>query len=69
MTPDGMPIAGPAGATGLFAHGGHGSIGMMSAPAIGRWLVDSILDGKPDPELARYSPERFPESGISTPRA
>lgn len=59
MTPDGMPLAGAAGADGLFAHGGHGSIGMMSAPAIGRWLVDSILDGHADPELARYSPERF----------
>lgn len=69
MTPDGMPLAGPVGAEGLFAHGGHGSIGMMSAPATGRWLVDSILDGRADPELARYSPSRFSESGTSTPRA
>ena len=74
MTPDGMPLAGPAGADGLFAHGGHGSIGMMSAPAIGRWLVDSILDGRSEPELARYSAGRFVSSspstsGISTPKA
>lgn len=69
MTPDGMPVAGGAGADGLFAHGGHGSIGMMSAPAIGRWLVESILGGPRAPELRRYSPERFAEPGTSTPRA
>lgn len=55
MTPDGMPLAGPiAGCEGLYVHGGHGSIGMMTAPAIARWLVDGDTA-----ELARLSPDRF----------
>ena len=61
MTPDGMPIAGPAGpgAEGLFLHGGHGSIGMMSAPATARWLAREILKGAAPPELAVLRPDRF----------
>ena len=55
MTPDGMPIAGPVpGVEGLFVHGGHGSIGMMTAPAIARWLAQGIAD-----ELGGLRPDRF----------
>ncbi len=55
MTPDGMPLAGPvAGRQGLYVHGGHGSIGMMTAPATARWLVDGQRD-----ELAGVDPGRF----------
>ena len=59
MTPDGMPIAGPAGPRGLFLHGGHGSIGMMSAPATARWLAKEILTGETPAELRDYRPDRF----------
>ena len=61
MTPDGMPIAGGAGpgADGLFLHGGHGSIGMMSAPATARWLAEEILRGRPPDELRQFRPDRF----------
>jgi len=61
MTPDGMPIAGAAGpgAEGLYLHGGHGSIGMMSAPATARWLAQAILEGKAPDELAEFRPDRF----------
>ena len=59
MTPDGMPLAGPAGPTGLWIHGGHGSIGMMTAPAIAGWLARAIIDGDEVPELADLRMGRF----------
>ncbi|HEX6547886.1 MAG TPA: FAD-dependent oxidoreductase [Candidatus Dormibacteraeota bacterium] len=59
LTPDGMPVAGPvAGSEGLFVHGGHGSIGMMTAPATARWLVEGNAD-----ELAKLDPARFELGG------
>jgi glycine/D-amino acid oxidase-like deaminating enzyme len=60
MTPDGMPVAGRIDdVAGLHVHGGHGSIGMMTAPAIARWLADSITGGAPSERLQRFSPTRF----------
>ena len=59
MTPDGMPLAGPAGPTGLWVHGGHGSIGMMTAPAIASWLAKAIIDEVEVPELAELRMGRF----------
>jgi len=59
MTPDGMPLAGPAGPLGLWVHGGHGSIGMMTAPAIAGWLATAIVDGTEVPELADFRLGRF----------
>jgi len=59
MTPDGMPLAGPAGPLGLWVHGGHGSIGMMTAPAIAGWLAKAIVDGIEVPELAEFRMGRF----------
>jgi glycine/D-amino acid oxidase-like deaminating enzyme len=58
MAPDGMPVCGE-GAEGVWMHGGHGSIGMMSAPATARWLVDAIVGTASAPDLRRLSPERF----------
>jgi len=60
MTPDGMPIVGPLEAEGLYAHGGHGSIGMMAAPATARWLA-AAMSGEAAPELAGLRPGRFQE--------
>ena len=59
MTPDGMPVAGPAGPSGLWVHGGHGSVGMMTAPAIAGWLAEAIDGGAPDPELEQLRLGRF----------
>jgi glycine/D-amino acid oxidase-like deaminating enzyme len=59
MTPDGMPLAGPAGPLGLWVHGGHGSIGMMTAPAIAGWLARAIVEGGEVPELAEFRLGRF----------
>ena len=59
MTPDGMPIAGRAGPTGLWIHGGHGSIGMMTAPAIAGWLARAIVEGVEVPELEELRMGRF----------
>ncbi|MGH7903542.1 MAG: NAD(P)/FAD-dependent oxidoreductase [Candidatus Dormibacteraceae bacterium] len=60
MTPDGMPLAGTLEPAGLHVHGGHGSIGMMTAPATARWLADAICGADPAPELAALAPARFP---------
>lgn len=59
MTPDGMPLAGPAGPVGLWVHGGHGSIGMMTAPAIAGWLAKAIIEDTEIPELADLRMGRF----------
>jgi glycine/D-amino acid oxidase-like deaminating enzyme len=59
MTPDGMPMVGRAGPEGLFIHGGHGSIGMMTAPATADWLAELVLGGSPPAELGSLSPARF----------
>jgi glycine/D-amino acid oxidase-like deaminating enzyme len=59
MTPDGMPLAGPAGPLGLWVHGGHGSIGMMTAPAIAGWLAKAIVEDVDVPELAEFRMGRF----------
>jgi D-hydroxyproline dehydrogenase subunit beta len=59
MTPDGMPLAGPGGPTGLWIHGGHGSIGMMTAPAIAGWLAKAIVENVEVHELADLRMGRF----------
>jgi D-hydroxyproline dehydrogenase subunit beta len=58
MTPDGLPVCG-AISEGLWVHGGHGSVGMQAGPATARWLVDAILGAESNPELERFSPQRF----------
>lgn len=59
MTPDGMPLAGPAGPTGLWIHGGHGSIGMMTAPATAGWLAQLMVEKSESPALADLRVGRF----------
>jgi glycine/D-amino acid oxidase-like deaminating enzyme len=56
MTPDGLPLVGPAGVEGLYIHAGHGSIGMQSAPWTARRLVEGMTGGGM-PE--RLRPARF----------
>jgi len=59
MTPDGMPLAGPAGPTGVWIHGGHASIAMMTAPAMAGWLTRATVGGVQPPELADLRVDRF----------
>jgi glycine/D-amino acid oxidase-like deaminating enzyme len=59
MTPDGLPLVGPAGPDGLFIHGGHASLGMQAAPATANWLARH-MHGEPVPAtLAQLQPSRF----------
>ena len=58
MTPDGLPVVGRTAIEGVFVHGGHGSIGMQSAPWTAR-LLAAELAGNPNPELAQFRPDRF----------
>jgi glycine/D-amino acid oxidase-like deaminating enzyme len=59
MTPDGLPVVGRTAVDGVFVHGGHGSIGMQSAPWTARLLAAEV-NGSPSPELAQFRPDRFP---------
>jgi glycine/D-amino acid oxidase-like deaminating enzyme len=58
MTPDGLPVVGRTAIEGLFVHGGHGSIGMQSAPWTARLLAGEVAGGV-SPELAQFRPDRF----------
>jgi glycine/D-amino acid oxidase-like deaminating enzyme len=58
MTPDGLPIVGAAHREGLYVHGGHGSLGMQSAPATAKQLASQILNSSPVApwlDVARFS--------------
>jgi glycine/D-amino acid oxidase-like deaminating enzyme len=59
MTPDGLPLAGPAEPDGLLIHGGHASLGMQAAPATAAWLA-AWMHGEPAPSaLEQLRPDRF----------
>jgi D-hydroxyproline dehydrogenase subunit beta len=58
MTPDGLPIVGRTETEGLFVHGGHGSIGMQSAPWTARALA-RIVQGGEAPEVGEFRIGRF----------
>ncbi|MGW2254996.1 NAD(P)/FAD-dependent oxidoreductase [Kitasatospora sp. NPDC001660] len=59
MSPDGLPIVGPApGVPGLWFLSGYGIDGMPLAPGTSRLLADLINDHRP-PEAEEFSPERF----------
>ena len=60
MVSDGLPVAGRTRIDGLYIHGGLGSIGMHSAPATARWLVDAIMEGSGEPDKPWLVPGRFP---------
>ena len=58
MTPDGLPIVGSAGIDGIYVHGGHGSIGMQSAPGTARMLAE-IMEGRAVDGADRFAMTRF----------
>jgi glycine/D-amino acid oxidase-like deaminating enzyme len=60
MTPDSMPVVGPApGADGLWVASGYGIDGMPLAPATGRMLASHLVNGRPDPDAVSFDPGRF----------
>lgn len=59
MTADGLPVAGATAIEGLYLHGGHGSLGMQTAPATARWLAQTMIENQPRPEMTWLSPARF----------
>jgi D-hydroxyproline dehydrogenase subunit beta len=58
MTPDGLPIVGPTAIDGIYVHGGHGSIGMQSAPGTARMLAE-IMDGRAVDGADEFAMTRF----------
>lgn len=58
MTPDGLPIVGESSTHGVFVHGGHGSIGMQSAPWTAE-LLARVMEGKTRGAAAHFALTRF----------
>jgi glycine/D-amino acid oxidase-like deaminating enzyme len=66
MTPDGLPLAGPAATEGLLIHGGHASLGMQAAPATAAWLA-AWMHGEPVPAaFDELRPDRFTTTRSTT---
>jgi sarcosine oxidase subunit beta len=66
MTPDGLPLAGPAEPDGLLIHGGHASLGMQAAPATAASLA-SWMHGEPaHSALDQLRPDRFTTTRSTT---
>jgi sarcosine oxidase subunit beta len=66
MTPDGMPIIGPARAVeGIFMIAGFSGHGFQHSPAAGRILAEIILNGSAqDADVMRFSLDRFSQGAI-----
>lgn len=65
MTPDAMPIIGPAGVDGLFAIAGFSGHGFQHSPAAGRILADVVAGRDPNFDLSPFRYDRF-GSGTAT---
>lgn len=60
MTPDSMPIVGPApGVEGLWIATGYGIDGMPLAPGTARMLANQLMSGKADADAVSFDPGRF----------
>lgn len=63
MSIDLLPIVGPVpGVAGLHLNTGHGRSGMGLAPASAEALVDVMVSGRSDLDLAPYAPSRFADA-------
>ncbi len=62
VTVDGVPFIGPVdGAPGVFLAAGHGSWGMLLAPATGRMVAEMIVDGESlSVDATPFLPSRLP---------
>jgi glycine/D-amino acid oxidase-like deaminating enzyme len=58
MTPDGLPIVGPAG-DGLFVATGHGSLGIILAGGTARLATSTILGQEAPFDPGPFAPDRF----------
>ncbi|MCS0606271.1 FAD-binding oxidoreductase [Streptomyces sp. LP11] len=60
MSPDGLPIVGPApGAPGLWLLTGFGIDGMPLAPGTARLLTEHLMSGRCPDDAEPFTPERF----------
>ena len=61
MADDGIPVIGPVpGTPGVIAATGHGSWGILNAPATGRMVAEMIMDGRSRSlDATPYSPSRL----------
>ncbi len=59
-SPDRLPILGKVpGLSNVFVATGHYRNGILLAPITGKLIADLVVDGKYDPLLSFFSPERF----------
>lgn len=58
-TPDGLPLVGPLGPSGLFVASGHYRNGILMAPITARLVTDSVLGRDTGPEAQTLWPKRF----------
>lgn len=57
-TSDGLPLIGATTSRRVHVAGGHGMWGMTLGPATGRLLAQTIMTGRPAPELTPFDPLR-----------
>ena len=58
MTPDGLPLVGPAGVEGLWLCCGWSGTGFKTGPAVGEALASWIAGGERPEDLAAFAPGR-----------
>lgn len=58
-TPDGLPIVGASGLTGVTLATGHGREGIMHAPLTAELVAESLGSGRWPEELGAFAPGRF----------
>jgi len=58
-TPDGLPLVGELGASGLFVAAGHHRSGVLLAPITAEIVRDLVVHGSRHPHLDALSPDRF----------
>jgi len=59
MTPDDLPIIGPAKPRGSFIACGHNMLGMSMAAGTGRLIAELVKGKRPHIDVAPYRPDRF----------
>lgn len=58
-TPDGLPLVGEIGQSGVFAAFGHQHVGLTAGPKTGRWVADLVSGRPPNCDMRPYSATRF----------
>jgi glycine oxidase len=60
-TPDDLPILGESSTPGYFVAAGHFRDGILLTPITARVMAQLVMAEKPEFDLARFSPRRFPK--------